>query len=236
MQESIKYPGNELVLFENAINWKKYFSSILKPFIGGMVAECGAGMGSSTVYLNEGLAQKWILAEPDHSLVKVLQQKVNAGKLPQNCEIISGTLSVTDPAPFFDTIIYIDVLEHIEKDREELQAADERLKPGGHLIILSPAFPSLFSPFDEAIGHFRRYKKETLNAIIPAGMNQEKLVYLDTCGFFLSYANHLLLKQQIPKAAQIGFWDRYLVPVSKITDRIFNYSFGKSILGIWKKK
>jgi 2-polyprenyl-3-methyl-5-hydroxy-6-metoxy-1,4-benzoquinol methylase len=148
---------------------------------------------------------------------------------------MEGNISIFESKPEFDTILYIDVLEHIENDSIELEMAASRLHKHGKLIILSPAFPALYSHFDKAIGHHRRYTKNEMNALMPQSMSKILLRYLDGSGFFLSFANRLLLKQMYPTLKQIKFWDKYLVPVSIISDRIFNYSFGKSILGIWEK-
>jgi hypothetical protein len=149
---------------------------------------------------------------------------------------MEGNISIFESKPEFDTILYIDVLEHIENDRIELEMATSRLNKHGKLIILSPAFLVLYSNFDKAIGHYRRYTKKEMNALMPQTMSKISLRYLDVTGFFLSFANRLLLKQKYPTLKQIRFWDKYLVPVSTFSDRVLNYSFGKSILGIWDKK
>ncbi|MDP9229218.1 MAG: class I SAM-dependent methyltransferase [Bacteroidota bacterium] len=230
------YQGSELLLFEKARKWKRYFFSFIKPYIKKEVLEVGAGLGSNTALLNEGFAQKWILLEPDVAMSTQLKKKGDDGELPSNCEIICGTISQLKEKEQFDTIIYIDVLEHIEDDKKEAKRAAQLLKSGGHLIILSPAFSCLYSPFDKAIGHYRRYNKKKLKAVIPASLKKVCLFYLDSTGFFISMLNRILLKQKYPTQKQVNFWDHYGVPVSKIVDRIAIYSFGKTILGIWKKE
>lgn len=74
-----------------------------------------------------------------------LTKKFRETKTLRRFETICGTLEAL-AALAFDTIIYIDVLEHIEDDREELNRAASHLRPGGHLIILSPAHQKLFTP------------------------------------------------------------------------------------------
>lgn len=235
MHDLSTYPGKELELFEKAVNWKKYFSSIIKPYVKTEVAEVGAGLGANTLLLYNNNVSKWTLFEPDISMVTLLQKKLAAGELPGTCTVINGPLPSAVVSPQYDTIIYIDVLEHIEEDKKEVDTATRLLKPGGHLIILSPAFPFLYSPFDKAIGHYRRYTKKTLQQLIPSALSRVKLKYLDSTGFLLSMMNRLFLKQKYPTQRQVDFWDQFAVPVSGITDRIVIYSFGKSILGIWKK-
>ena len=235
MTESMKYSGQELKLFGKATNWKKYFSQLIQPFIHGKVLECGAGIGATTNMLNSGVCNQWILLEPDTEMAELLRKKISLNELPSNCKVIEGTISSFETKPQFDTILYIDVLEHIENDKLEMETAAACLNPGGHLIILSPAFQSLYSKFDNAIGHYRRYKRKELSTLIPGTLKLKSLRYLDSSGFFLSFTNRFLLKQKYPTEKQVRFWDKLVVPVSKISDRVFNYSFGKSILGIWQK-
>ena len=235
MVEQYIYPGSELALFEKAINWKRYFSSFIRPYIKKNVLEVGAGIGATTALLNDGTVTKWFLLEPDEEMARDLGEKITRHEFPANCEVIIGTLEQLSHRNKFDTIIYIDVLEHIENDSSEIEKASELLNEKGHLIILSPAFPCLFSPFDRAIGHHRRYTIRNLKKKIPSGLEVVELKYLDTIGFVASLANRLLLRQSYPTSKQITLWDKMLIPVSKITDKIFLHSFGKTVLAIWKK-
>ncbi len=236
MSNEQTYPGQELALFEKAINWKNYFARFISPLLKGRVLETGAGIGGTTQLLNNNTASEWVMLEPDTSMHQLLREKINGGLLPHNCRLKEGTVTELRDDDLYDCIIYIDVLEHIPGDAREMEMASLHLKPGGHLIILSPAFNVLMSPFDKTIGHYRRYTKKSLSRLQPASLSTEKLVYLDSAGFFASLANKLFLKQSYPTAKQVLWWDKTLIPVSKFTDRIFFYSFGKSILAVWKKK
>ncbi|HEU4470626.1 MAG TPA: class I SAM-dependent methyltransferase [Flavisolibacter sp.] len=236
MDENYAYPGQELELFEGARNWKRYLGSRLNPFIGKQVLEVGAGIGETTVHLLHEGVEQWTCLEPDETLLATLQKKKADGYLPSRCHVIGGNIRHLSPGEQFDTILYIDVLEHIEKDKEELEAATKLLCTGGRLIVLSPAFNFLYSEFDRAIGHYRRYRKKELAALRPPGLSREMLIYLDSMGFFASVMNKLLLHQAYPTKAQIGLWDRRLIPLSRLTDRLFFHGFGKSILAVWKKQ
>ncbi|WP_276500641.1 class I SAM-dependent methyltransferase [Terrimonas pollutisoli] len=236
MSNEYKYPGKELEIFESAVNWKKYFARQVFPFLKGNVLEVGAGLGTTTHLLNRNVADRWLLLEPDNEMQKILKRKIHDNMLPPNCELAAGSIEMISKDNLFDAIVYIDVLEHIENDKKEIINAVALLKPGGHLIILAPAFQFLYSPFDKSIGHYRRYNKRNLLAIGTPLMTIQKKIYLDSMGFLASLLNKLLLRQSYPTTRQIIFWDKWLVPISKITDHIFFYSFGKSILAIWKKQ
>ncbi len=233
MNDSFKYQGNELELFQHAKQWKRYFSQQIQPYIKGNVLEVGAGLGATTLLLNEGKNPLWLMLEPDETMSSSLQKKITSNELPVNCKVQTSTIESLNST--FDTIIYIDVLEHIEKDSDELKKAAMLLNDNGKIIVLSPAFQFLYSPFDKAIGHYRRYSKAMLKNITPEGLKIISNKYYDSIGFFASVVNKILLRQKYPTAKQVLFWDRWMVPVSKISDKLFFNSFGKSIIAIWKK-
>ena len=176
---------------------------------------------------------RWVCLEPDPAMAGSLTRDVGAGLLPRSCEVLAGTVGDLAPAECFDTILYADVLEHIEDDRRELSEAARHLAPGGALIVLSPAHQFLFSSFDAAIGHFRRYDRRTLSALAPPGLRLVRLRYLDAVGALTSLLNRLVLTQPLPTPAQLAFWDRCLVPVSRLLDPLLGYRVGRAILAVW---
>lgn len=231
-----KYAGSELELFADVRNWKTYWSGQIRPFLKGDILEVGAGMGSNTRFMDpDGGPGRWVCLEPDPELHGLSMRAFAETKPRRAYEAICGTIaSLTGQQ--FDTIIYIDVLEHIENDREELNQAASHLRAGGHLIVLSPAHQRLFSPFDAAIGHFRRYDRRMLRNISPPDMQLEKLIYLDSAGLLLSIANLLFLRQSMPTKAQLRIWDGWVVPISRVFDKCLAKSIGKSIVGIWRRE
>jgi len=230
-----KYAGSELELFAAVHNWKSYWSSRIRPFVAGDILEVGAGIGANTPYLNGGGNRRWVCLEPDPLLAAQLALNLGQTNARHGYEIVCGTLQSLETSPF-DTILYIDVLEHIENDRKELEAAAGLLKPGGRLIVLSPAHQSLFTPFDAAIGHFRRYSRSMLRGISPVTLRLEQVWYLDSAGIFLSAANRYFLRQSMPTKAQLRFWDQCVIPVSRVLDRCLFGLFGRSIVGIWRRE
>ena len=230
-----EYIGDELELFRHAHNWKKYYGEMIKPFFGANVLEVGAGIGATTEFLFSADVRRWVCLEPDEKMAAVIAAKIESGELPDRCEAVSLSVSGLSPDEKFDSILYIDVLEHIDDDTREIEAATRHLRAGGHLIVMSPAHQFLYTPFDRAIGHFRRYNKRTLSSLAPASLQAVRLDYLDSIGAFASIGNKLLLRQSMPTLNQILLWDRRLVPISTYIDPILGFRAGKSILGIWKK-
>ena len=234
--ESFTYIGGELGLFAHAANWKNYWSGNLASHLKGDVLEVGAGVGVNTVLLRRRTQGAWTCLEPDAELVKELRPVLAKNGLESSCRIMTGTIETVSAGEKFDTIIYIDVLEHIPDDGAELARAAARLRPGGKVIVLSPAHQWLFSEFDKSIGHCRRYSRQTLLAASPRGLRSITCFYLDACGMFLSLANRLLLRQRLPTLKQILFWDRVVVPVSRVLDPLLFFRAGKSVVGVWQRK
>jgi len=235
MKNKYTYNGDELQLFSKAKNWKRYIQRFIKPYLYGNVLEVGAGIGSTTKILCDGSQDKWSCLEPDRQLYSVLLNKIYNNDLPKCCDGILGEIKDIINKTEYDTILYIDVLEHIYNDKLEIENIYSLLKAGGHLIILAPAHNWLYSNFDKHIGHYRRYNRKTLKDAIPEGYTTIQIKYLDSLGIIASLMNRLILSQSIPNERQIKLWDNIIISISKYVDIITRYKIGKSILGVWKK-
>jgi SAM-dependent methyltransferase len=221
------YIGSELELFAKATRWKSYWRSFLASVIAGDVLEVGAGIGSNTRVFFGLPVKSWTCLEPDAQLCARIPPELVG-------TIINGEIADLPEVPSYDTIVYIDVLEHIEDDKAELEAAFRLLRKGGHLCVLAPAHQRLFTAFDAAIGHFRRYSKESLIDAGPPRGHLTILAYLDCAGALASMGNRILLKQAAPTERQIARWDRWLVPISRRLDPVLGFKIGRSVVGVWK--
>ena len=221
----IFYDGWELEYFDRAINFRNYQFDILKKYIKGIVAEVGPGNGSFLKYYLP-LAEQIDLYEPSNNFIDNLKKIKN-----QKTSIINNNFTQKDNA--YDTILYLDVLEHIENDENELEIAFKSLKTGGALIINVPAFQHLYSQFDKDIDHFRRYSKNDLKKLTNKfKFSKTKLIYYDSIGYFLSIGSKLITKNYLNNFEnKIKIWDT-LMPISKIIDLIIFNSIGKSLIMI----
>ena len=233
MDSEYQYVGGELELFAEAQKWKKYFSKMMSPDIRGHVLEVGAGLGGTSPFLINDQVTHITMLEPDQENVKRISAQKDLMGIDGDV-ILGMTTDLKDKK--FDTIIYVDVLEHIEYDREELLVAKELLADNGKIIALSPAHQYLFSPFDKAVGHYRRYDKSMIEKTCPDSLRILSNRYLDSVGYFASLANRFCLEQSAPTKAQIKLWDRLFVRCSRWVDPCFSYSFGKSLLTVFEKK
>lgn len=228
------YPGEEPDLFAHATNWKAYWASKVRPYLGADVLEVGAGTGSNTALLRGGQAGRWVCLEPDPAMSGRIPTVFEDEAPGRRVEVVTGTLSALPREARFDTILYIDVLAHITDDSGELARAATHLRLGGYLVVLAPAHPCLYSAFDEAVGHQRRYTWRSLAEIGPPNAHAGRFSYLDSVGVLASLANRLVLRAPVPTLGQVGTWDRWMVPASRMVDPLLGHVFGKSILGVWQ--
>ena len=225
------YTGRELELFARATHWKAYWHDQLQPHVRGTVLEVGAGSGNNVFLLDTLDYEEWVSLEPDATLAESLSRKLI--ERPRATCVV-GTTSDLPADRLFDTILYLDVLEHIHDDAAELRRAAVHLTPAGKVVVLAPAHQWLYTPFDSAIGHFRRYSRRSLRAAAPTVLSLVSMRYLDAAGLLASIGNRVLLQQRMPSEAQLLIWDKYLVPLSRIIDGPLGYRVGKSVIGVWQ--
>jgi len=223
-----QYIGDELPIFSRALNWKKYWSNLIKQgtFVENSI-EIGAGIGSNIPYLLGNSKQLYLL-EPDTLFYKNYLYPYSL--MYDSITVINGTISDLEKKILLDHIYYIDVLEHIENDKLELEKATRILTNKGSIFILVPAHKFLFSEFDQSVGHFRRYTIKSLSQIIPTEYHIVNAKYLDSLGFCLSTVIKIFPKKISPTEKNIQIWDKYLVPLSKLLDKLLGYKIGKSLL------
>jgi hypothetical protein len=225
------------MLVYNASIWKK----ISKNFpCEGSLLEFGAGIGTlATLFkTREGLKPKCL--EIDKNLKSIIIER--GFKCYDNIEQIDE---------LFDGVYTSNVLEHIEDDVSSLKKIRSVMKPQSNLVIYVPAFQCLYSSWDASVGHHRRYdKKELLLKLDSAGFEVTKIFYVDTLGFFASFAARIFMYKNPPNLKDektvnyhvadervLLFYDRLFYRVSRIFDFIgFRYIFGKNILAVAKIK
>ena len=220
----------ELEFFDAAKNWRKYqFENILK-YINSSVLEVGPGTGNSVQYYKNRASQITLL-ETNKNLANSLKSKFDEDK---KIIVLNSDIHIQEKT--FDTIMYMDVLEHIEDDKKEVNKALKHLNSGGNLIFFVPAYQFLYSDFDKSIGHIKRYNKQFfLSFKENENISIVELKYFDSIGFFFAVLNKLFNKN---KKESIGLgvkiWDK-LMFLSRIMDLIFLHKFGKSLFCIMKK-
>ena len=228
----MKYLNEVLEFFDISDNYRSYQIELFGSYVGKEILEVGAGRGKIIEILAQNSEKQFTLLELDKNFFDILNNKFNS----KNIKVLEErTQNIKDNK--FDTIFYLDVIEHIEDDRFELDTAYNLLKKNGHLIIIVPAFQILFSKFDQRVGHFRRYRKEFFKRYSDEkNLKIKKLVYFDFLGFFIILFSKLLnLSNSKKTTLGIKIWN-FLIPLSRLIDKITFHSIGKSIVCIYEKK
>ena len=218
--------------FDISDNYRSYQIELFGNYVGKEILEVGAGRGKIIEILAQNSEKQFTLLELDKNFFDILNKKFNS----KNIKVLEErTQNIKENK--FDTIFYLDVIEHVEDDKFELDTAYNLLKKNGHLIIIVPAFQILFSKFDQKVGHFRRYRKEFFKRYSEEkNLKIKKLVYFDFLGFFIILFSKLLnLSNSKKTTLGIKIWN-FLIPLSRLIDKITFHSIGKSIVCIYEKK
>lgn len=222
------YQGKELENFDLANVWRKYVYLQIKSFLKNNILEVGAGIGSFTKNYKDNF-KNILLIEPDKNNFLYLKKNIKN----KNIKVLN--VSIKRIKKKFNAILYMNVIEHIKDDKKEINIAINKLHKNGFLIILVPAHQKLYTSFDKAVGHHRRYSKKFFKKKFK-NSKLEKLVFLDFFGFFLYFFNNFFFKKEIyPSKIKIIIWDKIFTPITIIIDFLIGYKIGKNILCIYKK-
>ena len=205
-------------------------------FLGRRVLEVGSGVGNQTRYFVD--RDRVIASDIEPHYVQELKGTVGQRS---NVRVASFRFPLTPAdredlaAEKIDSIVCMNVLEHIENDRETLTDFARVLPDGGHLVLLVPAMPSIYGTLDKHLDHFRRYDREPLRQLLAeTGFEVETLRYLNQPGVFGWWLNSRVLKRRVIPRTQVGAV-RWLMPWLRAESRR-SPKFGMSLLALAKRK
>lgn len=217
----------------NYMNW------VLAPFrrhMGRRVLEIGVGHGGYGRYL--GKLDHYVGLDISADMVARLQRENPAGNYI--------CADITDPAVLpklqaeaFDTVVCLNVLEHIPDHDAALRQMLASVTPGGHVMVFVPAFQALYSEMDKLAGHCRRYRLDFFERkTTELGATLVDKGYFNALGGLGWWVNKLHKPKTLgDKAvnAQLAFFDRYLVPVARAMDTVTRPFFGQSLYVVLRK-
>lgn len=219
-----------------AHNYNRWVLEWFAPYIGKRLLEVGTGQGNYAGYL-EGL-DTYISIDLDEQIIERAKKDNRFGKYFL-CDVTSPRLKEISEEFDVDTILCLNVVEHIKDDKKAIMNMYESLPRGGHLLILVPAFQALYSSMDELAGHFKRYRVRDLEQIDPIiADNCVKFAYFNPVGGLGWWLNKFRKYKSLDDDsinAQIRFFDKYIVPLSKRLNPITSRFFGQSLLYVLKK-
>lgn len=228
------YFGKDLEAMQFARRYHRWIIDEIRPFFGKNVAEVGAGCGNLSQFLLEESIDSLTAFEPSSNMFDLLEKKLRNESRATLINDFFGSRNI-DSGDGYDSVVYINVMEHIEDDQGEIGRAFDSLKPGGHLIIYVPALAWLYSDFDRAIGHFRRYhKSELVRLVSDQGFDVVQAKYFDSLGIIPWYLNAVLLGRSI-NSKSVALYDRLAIPMLSRVERYLPPWIGKNLLVVGRK-
>ena len=211
----------------------KWMLEQFHPYIGSKVVEAGCGAGNLTSHLLDRPRLAAVDIDPTH----VESVRSRFGHL-ENFSVVTGDL--TDPSTFdglgdeFDSVVCINVLEHLDRPQIALEGFRQVLRSGGHALILVPAHDWLFSAADDALGHTKRYGAHDLrDSLIEAGFEVLSIRQFNRLGVVGWLVNKALHRTNIGRWQAKAFG--LLLPAARLIERI-SFLPGLSLIAIGRAR
>jgi len=225
------YSGTELNAMAEAQNYCRWILDFFAPYLGQKVIEIGAGAGTfSELLLSSGRASELVLFEPGANLFPLLRQRF--GNDPR-VHLQSGSFDpsvLEEPA---DSIVLVNVLEHISDDDALLLQVRQSLRTGGRVLLFVPALEWNYGSLDRAFEHHRRYSKPILRKKLErAGFRVERTRYVNFLGIASWFFAGRVLRQRTLRRGQVRWYDRWIIPWSFKLEQIWEPPVGQSLAAV----
>ena len=237
-QTQKQYAAVDLETMSEARNYQAHVFGLVRPYIGSRVLEVGCGIGTMTSQLLEH-AERVVCIEPNLNCAARAREALagNDRVTIRVChleECHRGELQ----EPRFDTVVCVNVLEHIEDDVRALTLFREAVAPpGGQVVIFVPAVQRLYGPHDAALGHHRRYSKRTLRAAFTAaGLGVVSMRYTNPIGLLGWMYNLYVSGNTEHTTGQVRLFDRFVAPWALPIERLVPPPIGLSLFAVGRAR
>lgn len=215
---------------ENQRRYRAFQLELIGRHCGPTVLEVGAGLGEFAAQLR-GL-QRHVVTDLDPGCVTAMAERFRGRPEVEarQFDLTRGPADLGDPV---STVVAINVLEHIEDDREALRTLAGFVEPGGRVVLWVPGYQQLYGDFDRAVGHVRRYTPSTLRAAITdSGLEPEDVRPVNLLGGVAWWLTVRRGGVAQPRPGLVRVYDRFVVPVTRALERRVTPPFGQSVLGV----
>jgi SAM-dependent methyltransferase len=209
-----------------ADNYLGWLYDLAQPHLGATCLELGSGRGDLTERLAHGRTLD--ASDVSEQFVGLLEQRFEGADNVNVLLVDVGSLALER---HYDSIVMMNVLEHIEDDAEALSTLRKSLNPGGRLVVYVPAFMLLYSDFDREIGHYRRYRKTELRGLFEhSGYRVIEARYVNLLGAFGWFIYCRVLGRKSSDQLTVSACDRVVIPMMRWVERRVSPPFGLSLL------
>lgn len=202
---------------------------VIKPYLRGRILEVGCGVGNITEFLAR--SGRVCAVDVNRTALRALHDRLGDRVQALRLDILQPGIGLRGP---FDSIVLLNVLEHMRDEARFLAPIRRLLAPGGRFVCLVPAHPFLYCKLDRDVGHIRRYTGATLRRSLErSGFAVERVFHFSTFATFGYLVNKVLLQTGVDDSAtldQIVAYDR-LVPLVRPLDRL-GLPLGLSVIAV----
>lgn len=232
--ESSVYPGGELEALRQSPNYYGWLLRHFVPHLGERVLEVGAGVGTVADYvLRNTKVSELVLVEPAGNLFPQLQERFSGNS---RVKLVHGQLEDVASSVSVDSVIAVNVLEHVVDDEALLRTINRVLLPGGLVLLFVPALPLLYGTLDESFQHIRRYTKRALaRRLEETGFRVERLHYFNCLGVVAWFVAGKILKRKTIRITDARDYDRWIVPWASRLESRWTPPFGQSLVAVARK-
>jgi len=220
----------------DAVNYTRWVIEEFREFIGGRLMEVGLGYGGFLPFL--AARDGYLGVDCDREVVELVSRSY-PGTPFLVADVGDRRFAETMGDRRFDTVLCVNVLEHVQDDAAAIRNLLAVLERGGHLLLFVPAFEFLYTDLDRLAGHLRRYTRAgLLQRLPPEGVTVRRLEYFNPVGALGWWAQKLVSHESLEDrkvSSQVRMFDRYMVPVSRQLNRVTRRWFGQSLIGVVRK-
>ena len=218
-----------------AVRYHREILRAFSPYLGERIVEVGAGSGNISALLLEREPAQLYAIEPDDRMYARLGERLRgyANAVPRKAFLSS--VAHGGEVAGADSVVSVNVLEHVGDDVKELTLMHSVLRPGGHLCLWVPAIPALYSDYDRSLGHYRRYRKrELVGKLQKAGFETLHVHYRDMFGMILWYVMCRIMRQELTRTG-VRLYDRLVLPLASLMGRLMKPPIGKNLIAVARK-
>ena len=235
-QTQDRYAADDLETMQEARRYTDHVFRLVRPFLGSRVLEVGSGIGTMTRRLVD-VAEMVVGIEPNPNCTARIQEAMASHP---RFTLRTCHFEECEPAELasqrFESVLLVNVLEHIEEDVNALSAFKRILVPGGRVVVFVPALQMAYGPLDAELGHHRRYSKRTLRAAFEAaGLEQVRLRYTNPIGLAGWMYNAHISKSTKHSLAQVKLFETLIAPWALPLERLLPPPIGLSLIAVGRR-
>jgi 2-polyprenyl-3-methyl-5-hydroxy-6-metoxy-1,4-benzoquinol methylase len=236
-QTEHQYAADDLETMQEARRYSAHLFELLRPHVGARVLEVGCGIGTMSRQLAD-VADLVVGIEPNPNCVDRVRREMQGHP---RFTLRVCHLEECDPAELashrFDTVVCVNVLEHIADDVAALRAFRNVVEPGGRVLVWVPAIQAAYGPLDAELGHHRRYSKAALRtAFEAAGLDLPVLRYTNPIGLLAWMYNTHVTRSTEHSLSQVRLFERLVAPWALPLDRFITPPIGLSLVAVGQRR